>query len=224
MKAVRWGGLAASSLGNDFTLPLPRRQRFLGRKPRLPIGTHWWGEARFLSSGESAKAIKQTQQAGGAAAGVLRCPSVEALQVGRRKGKAGKPLRASHCERLLPVRRRRRTPARVSASHRGGGARTAARGGSSGAGKHVSSSARNEPLRRDPAGGGAATGLQAALVLPCHHGACRSAFAAAQLQPQGRAAGCSRVACPGWGRHARAAAAAGPAAAPASDCKLPGRP
>ncbi len=36
MKAVRWGGLEASSLGKDFTLPFPRRQRFLGRKPRLP--------------------------------------------------------------------------------------------------------------------------------------------------------------------------------------------
>eukprot|EP00955_Chlamydomonas_euryale_P094226 364839-Chlamydomonas_euryale.AAC.5 len=37
MKAVRCGGLEASSLGNDFTLPRPRRQRFLGKKPKEPF-------------------------------------------------------------------------------------------------------------------------------------------------------------------------------------------
>lgn len=36
MKAVRCGGLEASSLGKDFTLPFPRLQRLRGRKPSDP--------------------------------------------------------------------------------------------------------------------------------------------------------------------------------------------
>lgn len=36
MKAVRWQGLEASSLGKCLALPFPRRQRFLGRKPSEP--------------------------------------------------------------------------------------------------------------------------------------------------------------------------------------------
>lgn len=57
MKAVRWGGLEASSLGKDFTLPFPRRQRFLGRKPRLP----WRG----LKNGvEAAKRSLESRQTG----------------------------------------------------------------------------------------------------------------------------------------------------------------
>lgn len=36
MKAVRCGGFDGSSRGKDFGLPLPRRHRFLGRKPSEP--------------------------------------------------------------------------------------------------------------------------------------------------------------------------------------------
>jgi len=51
MKAVRCGGLLASSFGKDFTLPRERLERFFGKKPRLPRrGSVEWENERAIVS------------------------------------------------------------------------------------------------------------------------------------------------------------------------------
>ena len=61
MKAVRCGDALGSSRGKDFGLPLPRRARFLGRKPSEP----WRGSAayhRTRGSGAACGGGKRSKQ------------------------------------------------------------------------------------------------------------------------------------------------------------------